>query len=392
MKTIENKWLSAIQDYILPLGFFFFLTGILFFNSMSAYHTQIYLFLLLPTLILLCFKFRDLKALFFSPAFQLLLLLFALFLFSLLWNDSTVNDIKQFKKTALILTFIVSLIYLHKHNNNIILQILLFSSSVYAIAGLYSIIDLYILQGSSLNSRIIGFGNLSNPLLSSHIYGVFCIFISMYYIASPKSINKSILLAAIFFSLLLFVLLTHSRTPLLGFIAVFIVFLWQSRSKKLVYFAAFMVLLSIVYIAIDFENITSRGLSSRPELWSLALQKIIQHPLLGHGAGSEILLYIESLDIVFSEPHNIHLGLTYYLGAVGLLIWLLFLSRLFIFFIRHKSSILAQCSGFMLLYGITSGLTEGGSIFTRPKEIWFLIWLPIALLLALETNNLVNKK
>jgi len=392
--SIKNKQIQKTFYSILVLGFFFFLSGILFFNSMSAYHTQIYIFLILPTLILVITKHNELNNLWQSNSIHLLLLLFSFILLSLLWNDTTVNDAKQIKKLLLIFTFILSLVYLHSYNNKIIIHILLLTSSIYAIAGLYSIFDLYILQDAPWNTRLIGFGNLSNPLLSSHIYGVFTIFIAAYYLNSEQKTVKSILLAFIFFSLLLFVLLTHSRTPLLGFAGTFALILLLQRSKKILYTAVIVILIAIVFITLNFDELSSRGFSSRPELWSLTLEKIFQRPFLGYGIGSELLLYIESLDMSFSEPHNIHLGLSYSLGAIGLLIWLFFLTQLFIFFIKNKSILLAQIAGLMLMYGLTSGLTEGSNIFTRPKEIWFLIWLPIALLLAAENNYLktIDKK
>ena len=388
LNDIKNKLLLAIQIYVLPVGFFFFLTGILFFSSMSAYHTQIYLFLFLPTLILTFFKPGELGPLFSSQSFQLLITLFVFIILSLLWNGVEVNDATYFKPLLLILTFIASLVYLNLNNKAIVTQILLIASIIYALMSVYSIIDLYIMQNAPVSTRLIGVGNLSNPLLSSHIYGIFTVFIAGYYIATPKTTLKSILLAFIFVGLLSFILFTHSRTALVGLTSAFVMLLWLQRSRKALYIAIFVFIIAAIFAIIDFENITSRGLSYRPELWALTFEKLSLHPVLGYGIGSELLIYIEGLDETLSEPHNIHLGLTYFLGVIGLLIWLLFLASLFVFFIKNKNLPLAKIGGLMLVYGMTAGLTEGSNIFTRPKEIWFLTWLPIALLFASELRCL----
>jgi hypothetical protein len=34
----------------------------------------------------------------------------------------------------------------------------------------------------------------------------------------------------------------------------------------------------------------------------------------------------------------------------------------------------------LVVFGFTAGLTEGSAFFSRPKEHWFLIWIPLALL------------
>ena len=387
MNMDKTKLLLAIQTYILPIGFFFFLTGILFFSSISAYHTQIYLFLILPTLILIVFKFGELKHLLLSRSFQLLIVLFTFIVLSFSWNNTEVNDAKHLKQLLLILTFTFSLIYLNLKNKDIIIQILLIASIIYAVMSIYSIIDLYLIQNVSINTRLIGSGNLSNPLLSSHIYGIFTVFIVGYYIATPKTVQKSILLAFIFISLLSFVLLTHSRTALVGLASAFVLLLWMQRSRKALYVAVIIFVIAAIFTIINFENISSRGFSSRPELWALTFEKLSLHPVLGYGIGSELLIYIESLDTTFSEPHNIHLGLTYFLGGIGLFIWLLFLSSLFVFVIKNKHIPLVTIGGLMLIYGMMAGLTEGSNFFTRPKEIWFLTWLPISLLLVSEFSQ-----
>jgi hypothetical protein len=44
-------------------------------------------------------------------------------------------------------------------------------------------------------------------------------------------------------------------------------------------------------------------------------------------------------------------------------------------------------SSALLVFGFAAGLTEGGEFLTRPKEHWFLIWIPFALLSSTWIGN-----
>lgn len=386
---------SAISNYVLLLGFLFFLTGILFFNSVSAYHTYFYLFLIAPALFFVLTNRNHFIPLLTSRAFQILLLLLSYTMFSLLWNDPDIEDFKYIKRLLIILLFVLAIIIMNKDSPNKIISILLISASIYACAAYYSFYMDFIVLNKGTDNRIIGIGNLSNPLLSSHIYGTFTAFLMAYFFALKRSWKKDVGLIFLFVSLLCFVLLTKSRTPLLGLSSALLLMLWMHRSKYLLYFFLTLCCLSIIYFSINFEQLTDRGLSYRPEIWLNNIEFIKNNPILGYGFGTAGLgTYIKEFETVFTEPHNIHIGLTYSLGMIGLIIWFTLLVYLLSIYLKNKTSLIAQIGIVLLAYGISAGMTEGGSFFSRPKEVWFLTWLPIALLLAAEykSENNNNQK
>ena len=383
-----SKTGHIVKSYILPLGFFFFLSGILFLSSFSAYHTQIYIFLIVPTLLLLLIKPGDYTHLLSSPAFLILLVLLAYTGLSLFWNPPEVNDLKYLKQLLIILLFVISIITLAKDNSHKLILLLLLSAVIYSASAYYSIVQDYVINQKPLSTRIIGQGNLSNPLLSSHIYGIFCTFVIAYFFSQARNLKKDLFLLFIFTGLILFTLLTGSRTPLVGMTAVLIFMIWEHKNKWIIYLFLLFFVLFIIYLFFNYEALISRGFSYRPEIWSITLNYILAKPILGYGIGSNIDIYIQALNTHFNDTHNIHLGLTYKLGITGLLIWLGLLYFLIKIYIRNKSSVLAQIGMALLIYGFFSGLTEGFSFLTRPKEVWFLTWLPIGLLLSrLESNK-----
>ncbi|WP_198265515.1 O-antigen ligase family protein [sulfur-oxidizing endosymbiont of Gigantopelta aegis] len=393
MKTSEyiNNTNTIISRYILLLGFFFFLTGILFFKSISAYHTQIYLFLILPSLVLLTTQYKTFIPILSSKSFKTLLILMSYALISVFWNDPSIEDLKYFKRMLIVLLFIFSLIVINKENSQRLLQLLLVAAILYSLAAYYSIYSEYLSQSKTIEIRIIGMGNLSNPLLSSHIYGVFSVFIMTYYFSKDLKLIENIGLVLIFVGLISFIILTLSRTPLVGLSAALVLLLWMHRSKKTLYFLFIIGCLASIYAFFNFEQLTSRGLSFRPEIWSIAFDKISHKPFFGYGIGTNINIYIDGLKTLFSDTHNIHIGLTYNLGLIGLVIWVSLLISLFFIYLKNKSSIYAQLGTAILVYGMSAGMTEGMSFFSRPKEVWFLTWLPIALLFVAEYQRLTSQ-
>lgn len=69
-------------------------------------------------------------------------------------------------------------------------------------------------------------------------------------------------------------------------------------------------------------------------------------------------------------------------GVVGLLLWgILYLATLLGCWKQRANPLVFALSA-TVVYGLVAGMTEGGSFLSRPKEHWFLIWIPIALAAA----------
>ena len=54
---------------------------------------------------------------------------------------------------------------------------------------------------------------------------------------------------------------------------------------------------------------------------------------------------------------------------------------------RHRVNPLFILASAWLVYGIGASLTEGGGILPRPKEHWYLLWIPLALIAALSVGQ-----
>ncbi len=381
---------TLLSSYVLPMGLFFTLTGILYFSSMSAYHTQCYIFFMLPVLVLFFLDRGVWRRLWSSLSFKFLLFFLFFCAVSLLWNDASVLDLRQIKRLLLVLLFILGMVYLAKAGEDRIIKVLLLSAFSFAFAAFYSFYELYQLYYSRFYEGvgIIGIGSLSNPLLSSHIYGTMAVFIMVYFFSVERNWKKDLLLFIVFASLLGFVVLTKARTPLVALSGVFLYLLWKHRNKFVLYIVLSVLCLLTVFFVINYEMLIERGLSFRPQIWSVVLGKISTNPLLGFGFGTEVNIYIEEIQANFSDTHSLYLGLLYNIGIIGFVVWIGLNISLISKGAKNSHSILAQVGLSILLYGMLAGLTEGTNFITRPKEVWFLVWLPVALLFAAEYKQL----
>lgn len=383
---------SIIGRYILPFGISIFLCGLCLFESRSGYHSLLYLLVSLPALIICILKPSVLQQAIKSNAFKLVCLLCTMAMISTLWNGIDGSSSRYIRYSLNILLFILAFIYTQHYTQNMLEKLLLLGCAVWAISGVIELYHFYYEQGHAISTRVVGSGSLTNTLLSSHIYGALASFLAAYLVAKKHSTSSNSLIIIGFLLLLTFIIQTHSRTPLLGLTAACTFLLIQYRNKKIIYGSTFLMTLLAVYIVFNIDLITQRGFSYRPEIWQQALNDIYNKPVLGHGLGSKMALYITSIKVTFSDSHNIHIGLTYDFGLIGLITWLALLGTLALFFKNNKHITLVSTGFAMLIFGIFAGMTEGAGFFTRPKEVWFLIWLPIAILIAMDVRTAVTHK
>jgi len=378
---------KLIGQYILPPGFLVFLTFLCIIESRSGYHTQLYLLTSLPALIISIIQPKLVINALQSTTFKLSCLLCAFALISTLWNKSEVVDFREIRYIINIILFSLAITYIHHYRQGVLEKLVFFAAAVWAGVGLLELYTVYYQQGRPLSSRIVGSGSLSNPLLSSHVYGAFATFIASHYLINNIQLRSKLLYLVIFLSLMIFIVQTHSRTPLLALFAVCACLLLKHRNKQVAYAVLFLLALLAIYATFNYSFLIERGLSYRPDIWLAAFKDIQSAPIIGHGIGTEMFFFIPSLNTTFSDSHNVHISLIYQLGITGIIIWLTLIAYLFRLYLKNTHNSLISTGFPMLIYGVTAGMTEGGSFFSRPKEVWFLTWLPIAMLAAAEIHQ-----
>ena len=175
---------------------------------------------------------------------------------------------------------------------------------------------------------------------------------------------------------------TGSRTPLVAMVAAVTWLAALSANRKAAVVLGTMFLFGIAVLSLSPEVVTQRGFSYRTEIWANALRQIKEMVWFGHGHGSPLSIQLDSVPYPFSEPHNLSLQVLYDGGVVGLVLWLAIYAVALERSWRLRSDKWVLVCSATVVYGMAAGFTEGGAIFSRPEEHWFLLWIPLALLSA----------
>ncbi|WP_392884915.1 O-antigen ligase family protein [Pseudomonas migulae] len=379
----SNRVFDFICLWMLPLGYLLLLCSLFFLPDRSLLHKLYYGLFSIPALIALCMRPRELKELLREPIIMAALLFASWALLSLCWGPGDEGFSGNLKPPLHTLMLFAGCYLLVRYRSEIV-QPLLFSAAIVGLIA--SIYNLYIFaQVHQPGVRLVGGGAFDNSLLSSHLFGFFC----AYWLSLSMTCKRpQILWLSIPAMVVMFiaVLATGSRTPLvaLTLAALWLGFLcWNRRS------VAMLVILFVgggAVVALFSDMILARGDSYRLEIWSVVLQKIAEHPWIGHGYDASMDIDV-GIGYTLAEPHSFALGVLFYVGIFGFIPWLFFQAWGLLSSWRHRVQPLFIIASTWLVFGIGAGLTEGGGIISRPKEHWFLLWIPLALIAALSINQ-----
>lgn len=371
-----SDWLIKI---VLPIGWIALLTGMFWIGDRPYYHKLFYSLLAAPTLLALLGAPRLLMPLLRSPMVIVFLLFSAYTLTTLLWSstDDPFSSLGKRPVYVLFLFFSAGLLAMKAPSR---LQTSIKISAVIASLAGATYLVLFLQGGAA--GRLAGYGALYNPLLSSHVFGFFMAYWAAYWFFQKNTFDPLSLISLCILGAL--ILATGSRTPLVAVGACLLwlaIANWNRRSLVVLVSAGLAGALLLVFYS---DTLISRGVSYRPEIWANAWQQILEAPWLGHGYDAPMKIWISGSDFAMADPHNMWLAVLYYCGVIGLVLWVTLYAVAFRFAWQHRQQPWVMISSALLVFGLAASMTEGGSFLSRPKEHWFLIWIPMSLMVATE--------
>ena len=379
----RNSASHFISGWILPLGYFCLLTSLAWLDNRSQYHKLYYALIAAPALIALLMQPKQLSRLLRAPVILAFLAFSAWALLSIAWSDTNEATSSLIKRPLYIFMLFVACALMAQRDCSRLLAAFHLASLVMILIAVYALVDFA--HHYTPGARLIGSGALDNPLLSSHVFGLFCIAWLGWVMTAPYKQAKTALLPLAVLSITL--LATGSRTPILAAALAsgwLMLCCWNKRALLL---ASIGTCTIIALLLIYPESLLNRGTSYRLEIWQLALAQVGHQPWLGHGFDAHLAINVPGINYAFSEPHNFLLGVLYYTGVVGAFFWLgMHVAALWSCWQRRQDAYFI-IAGALVVYGLGAGLTEGGGILSRPKEHWFLIWIPLALVAALSIGR-----
>jgi O-antigen ligase len=314
---------------------------------------------------------------------RLFLLFSAYILLSVLWAGTDETPLSTLKRPLylLMLLFAACLISL-KHPGKLERMTQIAAVVAVLCAGLS--LGYFFYEGAG--GRFSGYGALYNPLLSAHVFGFFCAYwLCSWYLA--EKITSPLPLAAllILWGLLLY---TGSRTPLVALSACILWLTICQWKARIVLVIAAAIIMGLIAQSLDLtDDLLTRGMSYRPAIWQEALRQLQDNFWLGLGYTHPQVFHVDGLDFALADTHNIELSVLFSGGILGLALWLLMYAYAMAYAWQRRQQTAVMIASTLVVFGFFAGLTEGSAFFSRPKEQWFLIWIPLALLAATRFNR-----
>lgn len=367
-------WLA---ERLLPAGLAILFSGMFWAGDRDLYLRLFYLLLALPAFVLLLLRPQLLAALAASPIFRAAAAFIVLLSLSIAWTSADDGASSLLRRPLYVLLLFAASFGVACARRERLLQALRLAAVIAIVAAAVTVGD-FLLRGGS--DRLNGLGALYNPLLTSHVYGFFLAVWIASWMSARRLFAALPMVAVLALGALL--LATGSRTPLVALVATVLWLAALGGGRKGLVACAALAAAGVVLVALLPEALLSRGLSYRPEIWARTLELIRTAPLFGHGYDAPLVLEIPGLDFLIRDPHNLLLAVLYQTGAAGLALWALLYGTALLSCWRHRRDPLVFVCAAPLMYGLMAGMTEGGSFLSRPKEHWFLVWIPLTLLAA----------
>lgn len=375
--SVPRGWQGFCVNWFVPFSLFLLLTALMWLPD-RGYFSKIYYLVIVGFVFVGWFHARNLLGLIKIPLALFIISFIAYFAISSMWAVSDEGAGVLIKRQMQILLFVCAVFLAGRASFLSLYRAVACGMVVAVVMAIYEVTQFYMGGGQG---RLASQGALTNPLLISHVYGFFsALWLACLFLAGHR---RQRLLGLVSLALLLLLLvLTGSRTPLVAFFSCFLWLVLLIKPRALG-FALVVSALAVALIMVVMPwVITDRGVSYRPEIWASAIEQSKAEIWFGHGLGAVLNIKLDEINYAFSDPHNMTLSVLYRGGIFGVLLWMAMYGCAALMAWRRRSDGFVLIASAAVVYGFMAGMTEGGALFPRPKEHWFLLWIPLALLLA----------
>lgn len=311
-------------------------------------------------------------------------LLFLLyFSFTNLWSQNPGNISSTLKQTLYLLTFI----FLFRQTERLGYKKYVMAA-VFLGMSILSILTLIMVDKTTLLQNRLGnsFPWAPDNVIDLGGYMVIGLFCGMIFI---RETGKN-WLYLLFPVLLITLLLTQSRGPLIAFIAAFVLLFIINpsyKSKHIFYGVAIVsVIIALVFLT-NFHHIFINRLDSsyqqsfiRFGIWKNAVEIASEKPFFGWGYDKN-LVFVNSVGQNISTTHTIYLSSFLKGGVVG---FTLLMSVIAFGLVQLRKHIRVQhkTEASIFIFSLIYYMTQGMFIIGNPQEFWFLFWFPLAIVLS----------
>ncbi|MBV4537357.1 O-antigen ligase family protein [Pseudomonas urmiensis] len=396
----SNASWSKLMLWMLAVGFFIQLSGKVWLVSGSARNTQVYIWLLLPALLLSLHKLilkRDFRL-------DLQYLPWALFLgwvaLSTLWATAGESSALSLAKRGVFVgLYLLAIHMLLNRHEDLFRRVLLVSLVVVAFGALASLIYQYGVLDKPKAFRAyridrMGIGDLVNygwPVAAGIFNGAVATWV-IGVVLERRSDRRSFLFwLMLFFVLAAYVFMTGTRGACFALMGSCILAVLMHRSKRGLWGICLCILLTlgagIILWDQIIEEVSKRQLSGRGPIWDYYFQVMSGHWLFGHGLGTPFTYLWPDGKMISPHAHSLFLQQVYDSGLVSLFLMVIGLMGLCYRAWTLRDNPWIRLAFPALLFAIIAMLTDVERIYTRPGDYWTVFWLPVAILLAVSNKK-----
>ncbi|WP_288376200.1 O-antigen ligase family protein [uncultured Pseudomonas sp.] len=378
----------------LAIGLFVLMAGKIVIESGSARNTQVYLWLLFPSLCVVLYRIFVLRKLNISLWCWPWLLYLAWAALSTSW--ATASDVDAWsiaKRSLFICLFIVAIFQLMTKPIHF-KRILILSLLVIALGALASLLYQYLILDRPLVYRAyridrLGFGDFANfrwPVAAGIFYGSIAVWALGFALNKKTGRYMAILCFSCFIIMSLYVLLTYSRGAWFGLMiaALLSTLLCKSgRARWFLMLGTFCVLVLVVLFWSQIINeVETNRLSGRGAIWRYFFEVMSGHWLLGFGLGTPFEFIWSDGVTVSPHAHSLYLQQVYDSGLISLSLLLLAIGAVLWRSWGARDEYWIQIAVPVLIFALIAMLTDVERILVRPGDMWVVFWLPVAVVLA----------
>lgn len=391
---------SALLLVMLGVGLFIQITGKVWLTSGSARNSQIYIWLLLPTLFVVfysLFKRRNLGLDLYCLPWAAFLVWVAL---STLW--STGSDTEAFslaKRGFFIALYILAVQLLYSKGEMHFRRALQLSVLMVAIGALASLVYQYGFLGKPFAYRAfridrLGYGDIADygwPVAAGIFHGAIATWALGFALNRGTSLRSYLLWLGCFAILALYVLLTYTRGALIAMaISTLVAVLFNNTRRGWGIVAAGMFLGgagAIYWWDKLVYEVLHRQLSGRGPIWEYFYSSMQGKWLIGHGLGTPFHYKWPGQDAVSPHAHSLYLQQIYDSGLLALFFLIVGVISIFYKSWTLRGEAWVQLALPAFIFALISMLTDVERIFTRPSDYWTMFWLPVAVLLTVKASK-----
>ncbi|MDA7088498.1 O-antigen ligase family protein [Pseudomonas sp. SA3-5] len=389
MAGLPKAWL-----FILGLGLFVQVSGLLFNSDGSRYATQTYLLLFVPTLVLFLWRRLAVDTWRQTPGLILLCLLAWVLLTGSVNAGSSHGPAYWLKIDALILLYVFAVASLARHERAFtwLLVAVVVTAAVFAWLTLYyqfgvleKLPEYRAVRLQELGWR--GLADLDNAIIAGLYYGVFAVLLTYLYVGLKVRGWQAGLLVAGMLGLLAYVLFTFSRGAWLSTAAGCLVMLLlfpNIKSRTLIGLGCALVFVSIYLFWPELQHEQKIGVNGRLPIWANWAERLPEFWLMGAGAGADLVFQLPNSGASYKHAHSLYLQLWYQYGIVGISLFALLLLSLLWKGWACRAQPLARVGLALLVFAMVAMVSDVYAIFHRLSPYWVLVWFPVGILLGVR--------